>query len=222
MKNATHVSFTAVSLCALIVAGFVALAGTEAWAKEAPKEGAKAEKGAKGEKGEKGAHPRRTEAMNRDRHLAGKMNKDYGDLSGHYNELQQQDAAIRAQTRADMKKNGGHLTKAEQKQINGEESTLHNEINADKGPPPKTQFEQEHPRRAEVLHRDNRIGGTLNADAGKLGGNYGSLKQQQQSIRQQEQTDAAANGGHITKTEQQQLNTEENQLNQEIKTDRKQ
>lgn len=81
---------------------------------EAPKERAKAEKGAKGEKG---AHPRLTEVMNRDRHLAGKMNKDHGDLSGHYNELQQRDAAIRAQTRADMKKNGGHLTKAEQMQM---------------------------------------------------------------------------------------------------------
>jgi hypothetical protein len=116
--------------------------------------------------------------MKRDRHLAGQMNKDYGHLSGHYNQLQKQDAAIRAQTRADMQKNGGYLTKAQQKQINGEENALRSEISADKGPPPKTQFEQNHPRRAEVLYRDNRIGGRLNADAGKLGGNYGSLKQQ--------------------------------------------
>jgi hypothetical protein len=72
-----------------------------------------------------------------------------------------------------------------------------------------------------VLHRDIRIGGTLNADAGKLGGNYGSLKQQQQSIRQQEQADAAANGGHITKAQQGQLNGEEKLLNQEIRADRK-
>ena len=205
MTNNNRASRTTPRLCAVIVAGFVAVVGTQAWAKEAPKGG---------------AHPRRAEVTHRDRHLAGKMNKDYGDLSGHYNQLQKQDANIRAQTRADMQKNGGHLTKAEQKQINGEENALHNEINADKGPPPKTQFEQNHPRRAEVLHRDNRIGGTLNADAGKLGGNYGSLKQQQQTIRQQEQADAAANGGHITKTQQGQLNADEHQLNQEIKADR--
>jgi hypothetical protein len=211
MKNANHVSHAVARLCAAVVAGFISVAGTQAWANEPHvKEGHA-----------KGAHPRRAEAMKRNRNLAHDMNKNYGDLSGHYNQLQKQDAAIRAQTRADMQANGGHLTKAEQKQINGEENALHSEINADKGPPPKTRFEENHPRRAEVLHRDNRIGGSLNADAGKLGGNYGSLKTQQQSIRQQEQADAKANGGYITKTQQGQLNAEENQLNHEIKADRK-
>jgi len=205
MENTNHASRAAVRLCAVIVASFIAVVGTQAWAKEAPKE----------------AHPRRAEVMKRDRHLAGRMNKDYGHLSGHYNQLQKQDAAIRAQTRADMQKNGGYLSKAQQRHLNGEENTLRSEIGADKGAPPKTQFEQNHPRRAEVLHRDNRIGGRLNADAGKLGGNYGSLKQQEQSIHQQEQADAAANGGYITKGQQGQLNAEEHQLNQEIKADRK-
>ena len=206
------VARVAARLSALIVASAFALAATQALAKEAPKE-PKA-------KAAHPAHPRKDEVMSRDRHLAKDANKDYGDLSGHYNQIQKQDAAIRRQTRADMVANGGHLTKGEQKQLNREENAVHKEIAADKGPPPKTQFEEQHPRRAEVLHRDNRIGGTLNADAGKLGGNYGSLKQQQQAIRQQEQADAAANGGHITKAEQGQLNSEENQLNQEIKADR--
>ena len=210
MTSTHHVSHRMARLCAVIAASLIAFVGTQSWAKEGGKEEGKA----------KEPHPRHAEVAKRDRHLAGQMNKDYGHLSGHYNQLQKQDAAIRKQTQADMQKNGGHLTKAEQKQINGEENTLHSEIKADQGPPPKTQFEQEHPRRAEVLHRDNRIGGTLNSDAGKLGGNYGSLKSQQNSIRQQEQADAAANGGHITKTEQGQLNSEENNLNQEIKADR--
>lgn len=205
MRNTSHLSRRTATLCAVIVASFIAVAGPQAWAKEGAKE----------------EHPRRAEVMKRDRHLAGQTNKDYGHLSGHYNQLQKQDAGIRAQTRADMQKNGGYLTKGQQKQINGEEHTLRSEISADKGPPPRTQFEENHPRRAEVLHRDNRIGGTLNADAGKLGGNYGSLKQQQQSIRQQEQGDAAANGGYITRAQQGRLNAEENQLNQEIKTDHK-
>ena len=205
MKNSNHALHRFAPIVAAGAAAILVTFGNPAWGKE---------------EAAKDAHPRKAEVAKRDRHLAGQMNKDYGDLSGHYNQLQKQDAAIRKQTRADMAKNGGHLTKAEQKQINGEENALHNEINADKGAPPKTQFEQEHPRRAEVLHRDNRIGGSLNADSGKLGGNYGSLKAQQNSIRQQEQADAAANGGHITKTEQGQLNAEENQLNQEIKADR--
>lgn len=205
MNNINRVSHLAARIFAAIAVSFVVAAAAPSWAKEA----------------EKAAHPRKAEVTHRDRHLAGQTNKDYGDLSGHYNQLQKQDAAIRKQTHADLQKNGGHLTKAEQKQINGEENTLHNQINADKGRPPKTQFEEDHPRRAEVLHRDNRINGTLNADAGKLGGNYGSLKQQQASIRQQEQTDANANGGYITRAQQGQLNMEENQLKQEIKTDHK-
>ncbi|HWZ72884.1 MAG TPA: hypothetical protein VN326_15615 [Casimicrobiaceae bacterium] len=200
MRN-TKIPRTTAGLCVAIVASLVAVLGMPAQAKE--------------------AHPRHAEVMNRDRHLAHEMNKDYGHLSGHYNQLQKQDAAIRNQTRNDMQKNGGYLTKAQQKQLNGEENTLRSEVSADKGAPPKTQFEQDHPRRAEVLHRDDRIGGTLNADAGKLGGNLSSLKQQQRSIRQQEQADAAANGGYITKTQKGQLNAEENQLNQQIKADYK-
>jgi len=164
-------------------------------------------------------HPRRNEVMGRDRGLARQMNKDYGDLSGHYNQLQHQDAAIRRQERADFRQNDGHLTRAEQRQLNGEENNLRREMAADKGAPPLTKFDQEHPRRAEVLHRDNRLGGSLNADAGRLGGNYSALKQDQRSIRQQEQADAAANGGHITRAEKQQLNQEENQLNEQIKQD---
>lgn len=167
----------------------------------------------------KEAHPRRNEVMNRDRHLARTMNKDYGHLSGHYSSLQNQDAAIRNQEHQDFRQNGGYLTKTQQQQINGEENGLRNEIRADQGPPPKTAFEENHPRRAEVLHRDNRIGGSLDADAGKLGGNLSSLKQQPNGIRQQEQADATANGGYITKGQQQQLNSEESQLHKEIRTD---
>ena len=221
MNNTNNASRIAARLCGALIADLISFALPQAWAKESAKEGAHAgaKAGAKG--GAQGTHPRRAEVNQRNRNLAHTMNKDYGDLSGHYNQLQKQDAAIRAQTRADMKANGGHLTKAEQHQINGEENGLRGEIAADKGQPPKTQFEQNHPRRAEVLHRDNRVGGELNADAGKLGGNYGSLKQQQQSIRQQEQADAKANGGYITKAQEGELNGEEKQLNQEIKTDAK-
>ena len=83
------------------------------------------------------AHPRRTEVMNRDRHLSNQMNRDYGHLTGHYNQLQHQDAAVRRQTQSDMQKNGGHLTRADQRHLNGEENTLRSEVAADKGAPPK-------------------------------------------------------------------------------------
>ena len=78
---------------------------------------------------------------------------------------------------------------------------------------------QQHPRRAEVLVRDNRINNRLNSDRGYLGGNYGQLKTEDRAIRQQEQADARFNGGYITKGEQRQLNHEENQLNHQIRND---
>jgi len=84
---------------------------------------------------------------------------------------------------------------------------------------PNGTFAQKHPRRAEVLHRDKRINNKLNRDYGKLGGHFGQLKAEDRSIHQQEQADASANGGHITRGQQHQLNSEENQLNQQIRQD---
>ena len=73
-------------LCAVIIGCFLALAGAQALAKEAPKGKTKA-----------GAHPPHTEVMKRDRNLARDANKHYGDLSGHYNQIQKQDTGIRVQ-----------------------------------------------------------------------------------------------------------------------------
>jgi len=81
-------------------------------------------------------------------------------------------------------------------------------------------FAQNHPRRAEVLHRDNNIKGRLNNDYGKLGGHYGQLMHRDQSIHNQERSDARANGGYITKAEKHQFNGEENRLNKRIQADK--
>ena len=166
-------------------------------------------------------HPRRAETLGRDRGLARQMNRNYGELGGHYGQLQRQDSAIRRQEQGWAKQNGGYLTKGEQGRLNREENHLQREVNYDKtlGDPQKSQFAMNHPRRAEVLNRDSRLGGSLNADYGKLDGNFGALKQDQRSIRQQEQADARANGGYITQSQKQQLNGEENQLRQQINTD---
>lgn len=80
-------------------------------------------------------------------------------------------------------------------------------------------FEDRHPRRSQVLSRDNRLNWRLNKDRGHLGGNYKQLEKEQIAIRRQEQADAKANGGYITRSERAQLNKEENQLNQQIHSD---
>jgi hypothetical protein len=81
-------------------------------------------------------------------------------------------------------------------------------------------FRQNHPRRAQVLHRDNRLNNRINNNKGNLSGHYGQLSREDKSIRHQEQRDARNNGGHITKGEQHQLNHEENRVNNQIQRDK--
>jgi hypothetical protein len=81
-------------------------------------------------------------------------------------------------------------------------------------------FRQNHPRRAQVLHRDNRLNNRINANKGNLSGHYKQLSREDNSIRRQEQRDARNNGGHITKGEQHQLNHEENRVNNQIQRDK--
>lgn len=82
------------------------------------------------------------------------------------------------------------------------------------------QFANNHPRREQVLDRNQRTNGRLNAEEGTLSGHYKQLKAQNQSIHRQERRDARANGGHISIGEQHQLNREHNQLNRQIRHDR--
>lgn len=79
-------------------------------------------------------------------------------------------------------------------------------------------FRQEHPRRAEVLRRERNEVKKNDAAAadGKITGKQAAkLDRQDARIKNQEQAEAAANGGHITKSEQRQLNREENRVNRE-------
>lgn len=80
-------------------------------------------------------------------------------------------------------------------------------------------FCQNHPRRAQVLRRDNNINREINRERGDLGGHYGQLKAEDRAIRKQEQRDAKLNDGHITRGEQNRLNREENHLNNQIRRD---
>ena len=84
----------------------------------------------------------------------------------------------------------------------------------------KGRFAENHPRRAEVNHRDNNLNNRLNANRGNLGGHYNQLRHEDQSIRRQQRRDARANGGYITKGEQHKLNREENGVNRQIRRDK--
>jgi hypothetical protein len=79
-------------------------------------------------------------------------------------------------------------------------------------------FAQKHPRRAEVVGREqNQLKKNEQADqSGKITEKQeNKLNREDRAIRKQEQADAAANGGHITKAEQRDLNREENRVNRQ-------
>ena len=84
---------------------------------------------------------------------------------------------------------------------------------------PRGDFAENHPRRAEVLHRDHALNREVQADKGDLSGHYGQLRREDRAIRHQEQSDARANGGYITAREQAQLNREENHVQRQINRD---
>jgi hypothetical protein len=80
-------------------------------------------------------------------------------------------------------------------------------------------FSYYHPRRAEVLRRDNILNREINGDYGRLNGHYGQLEREDCSIRREEQRDARMNGGFITSGEQLHLNREENHVQRQINRD---
>lgn len=83
-------------------------------------------------------------------------------------------------------------------------------------------FAKKHPRRAQVLRREQREKKKNDAAAasGKITQQQANqLNQEDNAIRAQEQADAAKHGGRITRAEQRQLNREENQVNRERRRD---
>jgi hypothetical protein len=86
------------------------------------------------------------------------------------------------------------------------------------------QWQKNHPRRNEVnqrlRHENKRIDQGLK-DHQLTKSQAQQLHADDSSIRQQERQDASTNGGHITSTEQQQLNQEENANSQAIYNERK-
>ena len=86
----------------------------------------------------------------------------------------------------------------------------------------QTTFDKNHPRRAQVIHRENR---ELNQN--KNAYNNGSITKGQErhlnhedhAIRNEERRNALANGGHISKSEQNRMNRQENSVNAQRRSD---
>jgi len=83
----------------------------------------------------------------------------------------------------------------------------------------QTQWQKDHPRRAEVNHRLSNQNRRIHQDVknGTLTkAQAAQLHQEDHQVRQEERDMASQNGGHITKTEKRALNQQENQISNQI------
>jgi hypothetical protein len=78
------------------------------------------------------AHPRRAEVNHRTGNLNSRINKNEGNLGGHYSQLKKEDSSIHSQERHDARVNGGYITKGQKAQLNKEENGLSKQIKEDK------------------------------------------------------------------------------------------
>ena len=92
-------------------------------------------------------------------------------------------------------------------------------LSATTGAIAQTQWQKDHPRRAEVNHRlanqDKRIHNEVK-EGEITKGQARQLHKDDRKIRQEERDMASQNGGHITKQEQRTLNQQENQVSGKI------
>lgn len=88
----------------------------------------------------------------------------------------------------------------------------------------KKDWKKDHPRRAEVNKRlknqNNRV--KEGVEDGKLTkGQAKQIHKEDRAIRREERRDAAKDGGHITKAEQNKINRQENRVSNQINRDEK-
>jgi hypothetical protein len=128
--------------------------------------------------------------------------------------LENKEAAINGETRADRAANGGKLTSAEKQQINRQQNQLSKQIYQDKHNANTAHYgNNEVGQRRE--NQQDRIAQGIKS--GQLtAGETAKLENQQKGINQQVQADRAANGGKLTPGEKKQINKEQNAASKNI------
>jgi len=134
--------------------------------------------------------------------------------AGETANLENKEAAINGETKADRAANGGKLTGAEKQQINQQQNQVSKQIYQDK-------------HNANTAHYGNNEVGQRRANqqqriaqgvkSGQLtAGETAKLENQQRGINQEVKADRAANGGKLTAGEKQQVNRQQNQASKNI------
>ena len=134
--------------------------------------------------------------------------------AGETANLETKEAAINGETKADRAANGGKLTAAEKKQINGQQNQLSKQIYKDKHNANTAHYGNNKVGQRRENQQDRIAQGIK---SGQLtAGETAKLENQQKSINQQVSADRKANGGTLTASEKKQVNKEQNAASKNI------
>jgi hypothetical protein len=134
--------------------------------------------------------------------------------AGETANLEKKEAAINKETATDRAANGGKLTAAEKKQINGQQNQVSKQIYADKHNA-KTQHYSNNKVDKRRENQQDRI--AQGVKSGQLTpGETVKLENQQKGINKQVAADRKANGGTLTASEKKQVNKEQNAASKNI------
>jgi len=134
--------------------------------------------------------------------------------AGETANLETKEAAINGETKADRAANGGKLTAAEKKQINGQQNQVSKQIYKDKHNANTANYGNSKVGKRQENQQDRIAQGIK---SGQLtAGETAKLENQQKGINQQVAADRKANGGTLTASEKKKVNKEQNAASKNI------
>ena len=134
--------------------------------------------------------------------------------AGETANLETKEAAINGETKADRAANGGKLTAAEKKQINGQQNQMSKQIYKDKHNASTQHYGNNKVDQRRENQQDRIAQGIKSGQM--TAGEAAKAENQQKGINQQVAADRKANGGTLTVTEKKQVNHEQNAASKNI------
>jgi hypothetical protein len=134
--------------------------------------------------------------------------------AGETSKLETKEAAINGETKADRAANGGKLTAAEKKQINGQQNQVSKQIYKDKHNANTQHYGNNKVDQRRENQQDRIAQGIKSGQM--TAGEAAKAENQQKGINQQVAADRKANGGTLTASEKQQINKEQNGASKNI------
>jgi len=134
--------------------------------------------------------------------------------AGETANLETKEAAINGETKADRAANGGKLTAAEKKQINGQQNQMSKQIYKDKHNASTQHYGNNKVDQRRENQQDRIAQGIKSGHM--TAGEAAKAEQQQKGINQQVAADRKANGGTLTASEKKQVNKEQNAASKNI------